>query len=200
MQEFFYDIGAWLETIGGWAYVIAPLIMAGVAILPIPAEAPAMLNGMLFGPLGGTAITWSGAMLGAVISFELGRWIGRPAVERIVRPAGLARADRLVGDAGWWGLLLARFIPVIAFTALNWGAGLMRVDRWTFLWTTAIGIIPGALVFTASGWGLAALLDRLPWVSTGILALIIGWLILRGRRHQELPDAPSTPTVEGPGA
>ena len=40
MEQFFYDIGAWMEAIGGWAYLIAPLVMAGVAILPIPAEAP----------------------------------------------------------------------------------------------------------------------------------------------------------------
>ena len=58
MQTLFSDLQLWLESIGLTAYVVAPMIMAAVAILPIPAEAPAMMNGMLFGPVAGTAITW----------------------------------------------------------------------------------------------------------------------------------------------
>ena len=190
MEQFFYDIGAWLDGLGGWAYLIAPLIMAGVAILPIPAEAPAMVNGMLFGPIVGAVITWAGAMGGAMASFEITRALGRPAAEKILRPAALERADRIVMRAGWGGLLLARFMPLIAFTALNWGAGLTPVRRWRFFWTTAIGIVPGAIVFTASGWGLTALLQRLPWVALGVAALLILWMFWRGRRRARSVESP----------
>lgn len=183
MEQFFYDIGAWLDALGGWAYLIAPLIMAGVAILPIPAEAPAMVNGMLFGPIVGAGITWVGAMGGAMASFEIARALGRPAAERILRPAALEKADRVVMRAGWGGLLLARFMPLVAFTALNWGAGLTPIRRWRFFWTTAIGILPGAIVFTASGWGLTALLERLPWVALGVAALLLAWAFWRGHRR-----------------
>lgn len=173
MEQLFFDIGTWLAGVGGWAYVIAPLVMAGVAILPVPAEAPAMVNGMLFGPVGGTAVTWVGAMLGAVASFELARTLGRPAAERLVKPATLERADSLVDRAGWRGLLLARLMPLIAFTALNWGAGLTPVRRWRFLWTTAIGILPGAIVFTVSGWGLTRVLERLPLVALAVALILV---------------------------
>lgn len=182
MEQLFYDIGNWLAAAGGWAYVIAPLVMAAVVILPIPAEAPAMVNGALFGPIGGTAITWCGGMLGAVASFEMARAFGRPAAERFLKPSAIERADDLVNRAGWGGLLLARFMPLIAFTALNWGAGLTPVRRWRFLWTTAIGILPGAIVFTASGWGLVRVLEQLPWVGLGIAVLLLLWFALRRRR------------------
>lgn len=183
LEQFFYDIGDWMQAAGPWAYVVAPLIMACVAILPIPAEAPAMVNGMLFGPVGGTAVTWCGAMLGAVASFELARALGRPVAERFVKPESLERADDLVLRAGWGGLLLARFMPLIAFTVLNWGAGLTPVRRWRFLWTTALGIIPGTIVFTVSGWGLTGLLERLPWVGLAVAVSLLAWMWWRARRE-----------------
>lgn len=198
MESLFYELGGWLEGVGWWAYLIAPLVMAAVAILPIPAEAPALLNGMLFGPVAGTAVTWSGAMLGAVASFEIARAAGRPAAARWLRPGALERADRVVARAGWGGLLLARFVPLIAFTALNWGAGLTPVGRWTFVWTTGVGILPGAILFTATGWGLGGLAGRFPWVALALAALIAGWAFWRHRRR---PDgSPAGQPGTGPPA
>ncbi|MDH3735208.1 MAG: TVP38/TMEM64 family protein [Gemmatimonadota bacterium] len=188
MEQFFYDIGEWMRAAGPWAYVVAPLVMAAVAILPIPAEAPAMVNGMLFGPVGGTAVTWCGAMLGAVASFEIARALGRPAAEKLLKPSALSRADDFVQRAGWGGLLLARFMPLIAFTVLNWGAGLTPVRRWRFLWTTAVGIIPGAIVFTVSGWGLTNVLEKLPWFALALAALLLGWMWWRRRTGIESED------------
>jgi uncharacterized membrane protein YdjX (TVP38/TMEM64 family) len=196
VEQLFYDTGEWLGSMGAWAYVLAPLVMAAVAILPIPAEAPAMVNGALFGPVVGTGVTWTGAMLGAWASFELARRLGRPAASRLLSPAALDRADALVERAGWGGLLLARFMPFIAFTALNWGSGLTPVTRWRFLWTTAIGIVPGAILFTASGWGLASTVERLPWVALGIAVLLLGWLWWRARRARaaDVARAERSPT------
>jgi len=193
MNEILHDVGQWLEAAGNWAYVLAPLVMATVAILPIPAEAPAMLNGMLFGPVTGTAVSWTGAMIGAVASFEIARALGRPAAKRLVGASAIEKADRLVMSGGWQGLLLARLIPLIAFTALNWGAGLTRIDRWRFIWTTGLGIIPGAIVFTASGWGFAALLGR-PWVTASLVGLILIVAIVRQLRRLERQPEAATPS------
>ncbi len=192
MDTFFTDTQLWLEGAGTWALVVAPLIMAAVAILPIPAEAPAMMNGLLFGPLVGTLISWSGAMLGAWISFELARILGRPLAERMAGPARLARVDAVAEDTGWWGLLVARFVPLVSFTALNWGAGLCAVPRWRFFWTTAVGIVPGAIVFTASGTALAVLLERVPsagrWLLLLALVVTVAWLWRRTARAEPVAD------------
>ena len=42
VEEIFVNIETWLGALGAWAYVVAPLVMMVVAILPVPAEAPAM--------------------------------------------------------------------------------------------------------------------------------------------------------------
>jgi uncharacterized membrane protein YdjX (TVP38/TMEM64 family) len=173
MDALFANIELWMESLGGLAYVVAPLIMAAVSILPIPAEGPAMANGMLFGPVVGTLMSWSGAMAGAWISYEIARGWGRPVAERFVKDEAIARVDRAAESAGWWGLLALRFIPVVAFTALNWGSGLCGVPRGRFLWTTALGIAPGAVVFTSTGVGLSALWRRSPSLAAATVGAVL---------------------------
>lgn len=156
--------------------------MTAIAILPFPAEFPAVLNGMMFGPIVGTLITWSGALAGAQISFELSRRLGRPLAERVVPHSTLARADRFVLGTGWWGLLVPRLIPLVAFTALNWAAGLTPIPRWRFFWTTAVGILPGAIAFTVAGAGASAVVRRFPdltWALAGALTVYVVWLAVR---------------------
>lgn len=195
MTELLADVGVWMGNLGGWAYVAAPLVMAVVAVFPIPAEAPAMANGALFGPWVGTLITWLGAFLGAWLSFELARRFGRPLAERLVPAKALAKSDRMVGQVGWAGLLGLRLLPFVAFTALNWGAGLTAMPRSRFLWTTALGIIPGALLFTASGSGLPLLLERAPEFAGVLFVAAVGvwasiWLIRR-RTEGPGPESPA---------
>ena len=54
-----------------------------------------MANGMLYGALWGTVITWSGAMLGAWLAFGLARWLGRPFVLAMVPERHHRALDRL---------------------------------------------------------------------------------------------------------
>ena len=192
----FDPIVQFIENSGVWVYVLAPLFMIVVAILPIPAEIPAMLNGMVFGSTVGTLITWSGALVGALVSFELARRFGRPLGTRMVSPTRMAAADRLVLSAGWPGLITLRLIPSIAFTVVNWAAGLTPTSRWTFAWTTAIGIVPGCLLFTLSGSGLGALYRRNPVLAVGIagLVLLVGvWTVQQYRRRHPEPSHAEPP-------
>ena len=136
------------------------------------------------------------ALIGAHVSFELSRRCGRPLVARFLRDETLDRADRLVLASGALGLLLLRLTPVVAFTALNWAAGLTTLRRWTFLWTTAVGILPGAILFTVSGSGVAALSSRHPALGVALLAFLIGLAVLihaRIRRSSRSAAAAAEP-------
>lgn len=173
-------LAAWVEASGPAVYVLAPLFTVAVAILPVPAEIPAMVNGIVFGPLWGTLVTWTSALLGAQISFELARRFGRPLTERVLPVSLVTRADRLCYRAGWPLLLGLRLLPTVAFTAINWGAGLTGMRRGTFVWTTAVGILPGAIVFTATGAGLGVLLDRLGGPTLTIAVTVVSLLAMIG--------------------
>ncbi len=80
---------------------------------------------------------------------------------------------------------MARFIPAIAFTALNWGLGLTLCRRRTFLWTTALGILPGTILFVYSGEGFARLYARHPLLAVIVVLLVIAALIAWRRRWRQ---------------
>ncbi len=191
----------WIETSGAWMYLLAPLFMVVVAILPFPAEVPAMLNGMIFGPLVGLMITWSGAVVGAVISFELAHRFGRPLCEKLLSRRAIRQIDGVTLSAGWPGLLTVRLVPTIAFTLVNWAAGLTTMRRATFLWTTALGIVPGTIVFTLSGTGLAAFYRSNPALTAvlgGLLAAVVVLTAYRYRRVGVPPAEATRPRLAAP--
>ena len=182
------DLGSWIESSGDLVYLAAPLFTVVVAILPIPAEIPAMVNGMAFDPWWGSLVTWFFALVGAQISFEIARRGGRPLCARFVPPRWLERADAAALIAGWPALLLLRLVPTVAFTAVNWAAGLTTLRRRTFVWTTAVGIAPGAIAFSATGSGLHEFLrdsgsaGGALWLGLGLVGLLLLAAIVRHRR------------------
>ena len=58
-------IEAEIRSWGNWAVVASIALMVAHSLVPFPAEFVTFANGMLFGPVWGVVITWTGAMLGA---------------------------------------------------------------------------------------------------------------------------------------
>ena len=190
-----------VEPVAGsaWQLLLAWITMVGVAVIPFPAELPAMANALWFGPVVGVLITWSGAMTGAAISYELARKYGTNVVARFVPRYRLSTTrQRLERSSGAVALLALRLLPMVAFTALNWMAGLLPVPRLTFYWTTAIGIIPGAIAFTlAAPWALR-IAKMTPFGTALLLLLIIAYVCWkRPLRHGR--EGVGTPEAGEPG-
>jgi uncharacterized membrane protein YdjX (TVP38/TMEM64 family) len=144
---------------GTWAVLASIGLMIVCALTPMPAEVPAMVNGMVFGPLGGTLVTWAGALIGALLAFGLARYLGRPAIERLVSARHRARFDTFTeGGYGAGALLVARCIPLVPFFVLNLAGGLSAMRLWTFTWVTALGIIPLTVLLVYFGVQLEAFL------------------------------------------
>src|SRR3546814_17846312 len=112
------------------------------AFVPFPAEFVALANGMLYGPVWGTIITWAGAMLGAFLAFGLSRVFGRPFVEAVVARRHWQRIDDWTGEHAAQMVFLARFLPVLSFNPVNYAAGLPRIPCLAFGWTNEPGLLP----------------------------------------------------------
>ena len=154
-QEAAAPVADWFQAALGpdgqpdaWVYLAAPAAMFVTAVLPIPAEAPAMLNGVLFPPYLAVAVTWTFAFAGAAVSYEIARRFGPPIAVKLVGEGRFSSVAETVDRAGWPLLLGLRLAPFVAFTAVNWGAGAVSVRRRLFYTTTAVGIAPGAIAFT----------------------------------------------------
>lgn len=173
---------------GAWGVAASIGLMVMHSFVPFPAEALAIANGMVYGPLWGIAITWTGAMLGAFLAFGLARLLGRPFVEVVVARRNWHLVDDWTGKRGGRLILIGRLIPVIAFNLINYAAGLSRVSWWTFTWATAIGILPMVTLMVLIGdamelleWEAIALLI----VAVFVLPLLFHRAIRRARHRRE---------------
>lgn len=149
-----HDIDELAQSIrasGQWGVAVSIGLMVVHSFIPFPAEVVALANGIIYGTIFGTLITWTGAMLGAQAAFWTARFFGEPIVNKYVRADRRARVDRWIARNGTAALLTMRLIPLIAFNLINYAAGLARVRWWTFTWTTAIGILPLAFLIVAAG-------------------------------------------------
>ena len=130
----------------------APLLLIAMyavgCIFAVPASLFIVTAGAIWGwALGGT-FAMAGGLLGAAATFYVGRVLGGELPER----QGPARhlLDKHLRGAGFRSLLLVRLLPVFPFAALNYGAGIARVDSTAFLLSTLLGLIPSNYVFAWS--------------------------------------------------
>jgi uncharacterized membrane protein YdjX (TVP38/TMEM64 family) len=169
-----------IHSWGNWGVAGSIGLMVIHSFIPFPAELLALANGMVYGILWGSLITWCGAMLGAFLAFGLARWLGRPFVERMVREKHWHNIDHWAGRDGGIALLLSRLVPFIAFNLINYAAGMLNISWWTFTWATGLGILPLTIVMAVMG----ANMSVLPWWLWLLLAgvALLAWLGLQRLR------------------
>ena len=175
---------ALIRSWGAWGVVGSIGLMVAHSFLPFPAEIVALANGMIYGPVWGTVITWVGAMLGASAAFGLVRLLGRPFVQRFLPSRHRQQLAVWSRERGGVSLLIARFIPVIAFNLINYAAALTEISWWTFLWATGIGILPLTILVNVLGDQMLTL-PLWVWLALGGIAALT-WLILHFLRPGDI--------------
>ena len=166
-----------IRSTGAWGVIASIGLMIIHSFVPFPAEFLAVANGMVYGPIWGTVITWTGAMLGAFLAFGLARKLGRPFVEMMVTKKNWHIWDKRAATEGGHLVLISRFIPVIAFNLINYAAGLTRISWWTFTWATGIGILPLTVLMVVMGDRIESMTWE-TWVLLFAGGLVL-WLVLR---------------------
>ncbi|MBI3982843.1 MAG: TVP38/TMEM64 family protein [Gemmatimonadetes bacterium] len=134
------------------------LFFAGYAVLTTLDFSGAALTaagGVVFGFGWGALLNTAGANLGATGAFLLARWLGRDGA-RSLAGERIGALDRYLVGAGFVWLLRLRLIPAVPFSLLIMAAGLTTLPWRTFAVATALGILPGTLVYTWFGDALAS--------------------------------------------
>ncbi|MDH4268446.1 MAG: TVP38/TMEM64 family protein, partial [Deltaproteobacteria bacterium] len=166
------DTLEFVKSTGYWGVGVSIGIMVLHSFVPFPAEFVAVANGVVFGPVWGTVITWLGAMIGAFLAFALARKFGQPFVRKMLTKKKAQAVDRWVARHGVGTLFISRFIPVISFNLINYAAALTKISWGTFVWTTGVGILPMTILMVVMG----NQIHTLPW-SIWILLLLGGFLM-----------------------
>jgi uncharacterized membrane protein YdjX (TVP38/TMEM64 family) len=123
--------------------LVVAMSLPGGAILTI-------LGGFLFGPVPATLYVNVGATIGATVAFLSARYLLRDWVERTFG-ARLSVLQEGFRKNAFSYLLTLRLIPLFPFFLVNLVAGLTHVSLTTYIAATAIGIVPGTVVFAYAG-------------------------------------------------
>ncbi len=145
------------------------LLYTMIVALSIPAAAPLTITGgFLFGALPATLLVNLGATAGAAGIFVLVRYLSRNGRARANRGL-LQKFNRDIAQNGHSYLLVLRLIPIFPFFLINIAAALSPVPLRTFVWTTALGIIPASYIFAYAGRQLATIERAGDVLSRGVL-------------------------------
>ena len=171
--------------------VIGPLIFIGFMWMTQPLGVPGMVYmapaGIIWSAPLAISLSWLGNMGASLIAFVFARWVARDwAQERI--PSRMERFhDRLHPEAIRPVILLRLVFGQLP--PADWLLGVTRVSTRTFLFGTAIGIVPGIVVIVIAGGTILGAITDLPaaarWIAAGVIvAALVATRVLRSRRSR----------------
>ncbi len=144
-------LAATLDSAGPFAPLLLIVIMAGaVVISPIPSLPLDLAAGATFGPLLGAVYAVIGAEIGAILSFLIGRALGREVISRLLR-VDVIFCEKCSDHKLMAVVFLARLVPIFSFDIISYGAGLTNMSLMTFAVATLLGMIPPTLALTYFG-------------------------------------------------
>jgi membrane protein DedA with SNARE-associated domain len=181
-----------VSTYGLW--VVFVVVFLEVAGLPfIPGETALIASGALASQGHGSiaaiiALAFAAAVLGALVSFEVGRRWGKQLlmrwswVERVTEK-GLAKSQKFFDDHGYKAVFLGRFVPVVRAT-LGWMAGVGEMRFASFLMWNVLGAAAWSCLIGLLSYYLGQKVIDAAEKDLGIgIAAIVGILVLVGGHH-----------------
>ncbi|MEK7617705.1 MAG: DedA family protein [Patescibacteria group bacterium] len=181
LTNFIVDI---ISTLG---YPGVALLMAiESACIPLPSEIIAPFAGYLVFldrfTLWGVALAGGvGSMLGSFVTYEIGKFGGRPIIEKygkyiLISRRDLEMADRFFAKYGNLSTFIGRLLPVVR-TFISLPAGIARVPRVPFLIYSFVGSVIWTYILAYFGMKLGenwnTLRDKLHGFDVAIIILIL---------------------------
>jgi membrane protein DedA with SNARE-associated domain len=196
--------GSWLTTLSDWAVslmeIIGP-IGAGVAIAlenlfpPLPSEVILPMAGLAasrgsFSLVEALVWTTAGSVIGALLLYGLGVWLGLGRLRAIAAKVPLLHPEDIDRTVAWFGrhggkaVFFGRMIPIFR-SLISIPAGITRMPVWRFTLLTAAGSLLWNSIFVLSGYFLGEswhiverYADLLQYVVIGVTVLAVGWFLV----------------------
>ncbi|MFJ2744626.1 TVP38/TMEM64 family protein [Streptomyces sp. NPDC087440] len=170
--------GAMAAVLFGVAYGLCTVAFVPRPILNLAA-------GALFGTALGLTTSIGGTVLGAGISFALGRHLGQDALRPMLRGRVLLAADGVLSRHGFRSMLAIRLFPGVPFAAANYCAAVSRMRYLSFLTATGLGSIPNTLAYVIAGSEASSPTSPAFVISTAFIVVtsIAGVVVAWCKRH-----------------
>ncbi len=159
----------YIRGFGVYAAVVSFLLMVLQSLIsPIPAFLITLANAAVFGWVKGALLSWSSAMVGAIMCFYIAKILGRDVVEKFTSRRSVESVDTFFEKYGKFAILVARLLPFMSFDLVSYAAGLTSMSFLSFVVATGIGQLPATIVYSYVGGTLTG----------GAQKLMIGLLVL----------------------
>ncbi|MFG2490973.1 TVP38/TMEM64 family protein [Streptomyces caniferus] len=178
------------QLTGPTALVVFALAYAACTTVFVPRPVLNLAAGALFGSQAGTATALAGTVLGAGLTFGLGRLLGQDALRPLLRARWLTAADRQLSEHGFRSMVVIRLLPGLPFCAMNYCAAVSRMGWVPYLVATALGSIPNTAAYAVAGARASTPTSPVFLLAMGFIAvsalgaLVVAWCkrkALRGR-------------------
>ena len=177
MRSFFYSLLGYFLTPGG-VLLMGALDSSLIFFLPLGIDFVVIVlsarQPQLFWLY--ALLATAGSVIGAAVTFWIGRKVGKHGLSRLMNPSRLKRVqNRVAHHAGFGVAALAIIPPPFPFTAFVLASGAFGGHAWTFLTTLAAV----RLVRFLAEAGLASIYGRriLGWMKSTTFEVVIGALI-----------------------
>jgi uncharacterized membrane protein YdjX (TVP38/TMEM64 family) len=175
----------WVQTFGFWGpLLILTLMVAQTLLAFIPSVLIMVVSVLAYGPLWGGLLSWGGLLMAALVAYGIGRALGPATVDRLIGQETEQKLERFVARYGVWGVIAARVSPALSTDAVSYVAGLVGMGSLRFLFATAVGILPLAVLISFLGADIDRLRNGLIWVSVISLGLFVGYVLYDRRKRR----------------
>jgi uncharacterized membrane protein YdjX (TVP38/TMEM64 family) len=153
--------------------VLLGYVAAGLLVVPVTLLIAA--TGLVFGPVLGVVYALTGALASGLVTYAIGRKLGRATVRRLAGPR-LNTISRKLAQRGLVAVILVRIVPVAPYSIVNLVAGASHIRLGDFLLGTLIGLLPGVLGTVVFVDRIVATVRNPGFVTFATLAIIAGLL------------------------
>jgi uncharacterized membrane protein YdjX (TVP38/TMEM64 family) len=164
-------------------FVLLTAISAMIAFVSSAVLIPVAIY--VWGPILCFVLLWSGWFLGGLAAYAIGRYLGRPAVRRLVRPETLERQERWARSGS--GSLVAVLLIQLAIPSdlAGYVFGLIRCPLGWF--TAALALVEVPYALGAVFLGMSFVERRLvPLVIVGVMGTVLSIAAFRAyHRHAD---------------
>lgn len=170
-----------IRSYGAYAMAISFVLMVFQSLIaPLPAFLITFANAAVFGWWQGALLSWSSAMVGAMLCFFIARALGRDTVEKIAGKGVLKGVEAYFTKYGSKTILVCRLLPFVSFDAVSYFAGLTSIGFWSFVLATGLGQLPATIVYSYVGGMLTGGVKYFVTALLCIFALSAGVAIVKG--------------------
>lgn len=133
------------------AFIFIGLQVLQVVAAPIPGEVTGFVGGILFGTFWGVIYSTIGLTIGSWIAFIMARLVGRPLVEKLVKPETIKSYDYIMKHKGMFLAFLMFLIPGFPKDYLCYLLGMGHMRQRNFLIVSTLGRLLGTTLLTLGG-------------------------------------------------